>query len=62
MYNANKDSLSENGLALHMSPMFLAILFSKYVMYSLHDKFSSLNETLRNKTPRNFILLTLLIS
>ena len=38
-----------------MSPIFLAILFSKYFMHSFHDTLSS------NKTPRNFIVLTLSI-
>ena len=38
-----------------MSPIFLAILFSRYFMRSFHDKLSS------NKTPRNFIVLTLSI-
>ena len=38
-----------------MSPIFLAILFSRYFMCSFHDKLSS------NKTPRHFIKLTLSI-
>ena len=39
-----------------MSPLFLAILFSRYFMRSFHDKLSS------NKAPRNLIVLALSIS
>ena len=39
-----------------MSPLFLAILFSRYFMCSFHDKLSS------NKAPRNLIVLALSIS
>ena len=39
-----------------MSPIFLAILFSRYFMCSFHNKLSC------NETARNFIVLTLSIS
>ena len=42
--------------ALCMSPIFLAILISRYFMCSFHDKLWS------NKTPRIFLILFLLIS
>ena len=32
-YNANKDSLSKNGSALYMSPMFSAIFCSRYFVF-----------------------------
>ena len=45
--------LPKNGLALYNKPIFLAILFSVYLICSFQDKCSS------NKTPRNFIDFTL---
>ena len=54
-FRSNKTQ-TKNGFALYMNPMFLALLFLRYFMCSFHEKISS------NKTSRNFIVLTLLIS
>ena len=48
-YNANKKPLFKKYFALHISPIFLAILFSFNFKCSFYDKFSS------NRMPRNFI-------
>ena len=48
-HDANKKPLFKKYFALHISPIFLAILFSVNFKCSFHDKFSS------NRMPRNFI-------
>ena len=51
-----KDFFSKNGFLLYKSPIFLAILFSRYCTCSFHDKLPS------NKARKNFIVLILSIS